>query len=249
MAATLGWRIFLRSLLVQSSWNFSGMQNLGYFFMTWPALSRRGLSAPELREAGLRHLRQFNTHPYLAGLVAATVVRSEQYGQTEEGTEELKRSLMCALGAVGDEFFWATLRPFAAIVALPAAIAGFAWAPLILLAVFNVPHLTVRLWGIRVGLARGSGIVEMLQRRPFSRALPALGTATTALIGFLVGSGASDRFWGLIPGHGLLSAAAAAAVFALLLTLQFRGLGQGRLLAYLSAVTAVAGAVFVMRAP
>jgi mannose/fructose/N-acetylgalactosamine-specific phosphotransferase system component IID len=247
--ATLGWRIFLRSFLVQSSWNFAGLQNLGFFFMTWPALARRRLPAPELTRAGLRHLQNFNTHPYFAGFIAATVVRSEESGGTDEAIEGLKRSLMCALGAVGDEFFWATLRPFAALVALPAALAGVCWAPLLMLAVYNVPHLGVRAWAVGAGLEGGRGVVEMLRQRPLSRALPALAAAVTVLVGFLVGAAAFDRTWGLLPGHGLVSVGVAVSVFMLLVAVQSWGFGQGRLLACLSALTALAGVVRVVSAP
>jgi len=249
MAAKLGWRIFLRSLLVQSSWNFAGLQNLGFFYMTWPALARRHLTAAELAHAVSRHLGNFNTHPYFAGLVAATVIRNEESGGTDEALEGLKRSLMCTLGAVGDEFFWATLRPFAAVVALPAALAGIVWAPLLMLAVYNVPHFGVRAWGIRAGLGGGGGVVEMLRRLPLSRAQPALGTATAILVGFLVGAAAFDRTWGLLPGHGLVSIGVAVSVFLLLLAIQSRGLGQGRLLAFLSALAALAGVVLVVGVP
>lgn len=249
MATTLGWRIFLRSLLVQSSWNFAGLQNLGFFFMVWPALVRRRLPAPELTRTGLWHLKNFNTHPYFAGLVAATVVRHEERCGTDEGVEGLKNSLMCALGAVGDEFFWAALRPFAALVALPVALAGAVWAPLLMLAVYNVPHFTVRAWGIRAGLRGGGGVVEMLRRQPLSRVLPVLGAATAVLTGFLAGAVSFDRSWGLLPGHGLLSIGVSVAVFLSLLAIQSWGLGQGRLLAGLSALAALAGVLQVMSAP
>jgi len=249
MAAKLGWRIFLRSLLVQSSWNFAGLQNLGFFFMTCPALTRRHLAAADLARAGARHLGNFNTHPYFAGLVAATVIRNEESCGSDETIEGLKRSLMCALGAVGDEFFWASLRPFAAVAALPAALAGVGWAPLLMLAFYNVPHLSVRAWGIRAGLQGGNGVVEMLQRRPFSRLQPALGTVTTGLVGFLVGAAAFSRAWGVLPGHGLVSVGVAVFAFLLLLAIQIQGLGQGRLLACLSALAALAGVVRVMGAP
>ena len=128
--------------------------------------------------------------------MAATIIRHEEgCGTDDETVEGLKRSLMCALGAVGDEFFWATLRPFAAVVALPAALAGAVWAPLLMLAVYNVPHFSVRVWAIRAGLGEGRDVVEMLRRQPLSRALPALGAATVVLVGFLVGASAFDRSW------------------------------------------------------
>jgi len=247
MSATLGWRIFIRSLLVQASWNFAGLQNLGFFFMTWPALVRRRLPAPEVARAAVRHLQNFNTHPYFSGLVAATVIRHEESGGTDAAVEELKHSLMCALGAVGDEFFWATLRPLAAVVALPAALAGVVWAPLLMLAVYNVPHFGVRAWGISAGLKGGGVVVEMLQQRPLFRALPALGAATAALVGVIVGAVACDRTWGLLPGHGPVSVGVTVSVFMLLLAIQSRGLGLGRLLAFLSALAALAALTGVVR--
>lgn len=249
MGGRLGWRVFLRSLLVQASWSFTAMQSAGFFLMTWPAVSRRALEPAERAAAGLRHLRDFNTHPYFGGLVAAVVLREEQLGAPAEEVDALKRSLMCALGAVGDEFFWATLRPFAAIAALPAAIAGLTWAPLILLAIYNVPHLAIRGWGIHAGLARGRGVLERLQRLPLVRALPALGLASGFGAGVLIGSCADDRAWGLLPGHGPVSIAAAAGVFALLLLVQRGVARQGRLLAALSAAAALAGSARVVLAP
>jgi hypothetical protein len=78
---------------------------------------------------------------------------------------------------------------------------------------------------------------------------PALGTATAVLIGFFVGAAALDRTWGLLPGHGLVSVGLVVALFLLLLAIQSGGLGQGRVLAGLSALAALAGVVLVMVAP
>lgn len=240
MRAALGWRIFIRSLLVQSSWSFSGMQCLGYFLMTVPGSSRRGSSTSESASAALRRLRGFNTHPYLAGLVAATVVREEELGASDADVENLKNSLMCALGSVGDAFFWGALRPFAALAAIPAALVGVPWAPLIMLVLYNVPHLGVRAAGVVLGLSRGRGVAGLLQRRPLARTLPVLAAGSSLLAGFIVGRGAADPEWGLLPGRGMLSVAATAAAFALLLGLADRVLGPGRLLAAASALTVIA---------
>lgn len=245
----LGWRMLLRSFLAQASWNFRGMQNLGYFFVSWPALARRGLGAAETARLAARNLRLFNTHPYFLGLVAATLAREEQGGASEELADGLKRSLMCVLGSVGDEFFWATLRPFAALVALPAALAGHSWAPLALLAVYNVPHLGVRAWGVFAGLGRGRDVASALNRQPLSRAVPLLTAGCGVLAGFVVALAASRAAWGLVPGSALGSVAAAALVLAGLVLAQTRGLSQVRLLGLLSGAAAVAGAVRVGLGP
>jgi mannose/fructose/N-acetylgalactosamine-specific phosphotransferase system component IID len=226
---------------VQSSWNYAGLQNLGFYFMTWPALARTTLPAPEVRRVALSRLRNFNTHPYFAGLVAAAVIRHERDGGSEESAEGLKRSLMSALGAIGDEFFWGVLRPLAALLALPAALAGALWAPLVMLAVFNIPHLWVRAWGISAALAGQGGVLAMLRRQPLTRSLPALGVATGLAAGFLLGALCVDSAWGLFPGHGFASAGVSAAAFLALLSLLKLGLAQGRLLALLCAAAALLG--------
>lgn len=250
MAAAIGWRIFLRSFLVQASWNFERLQNLGFFLMAGPTLARRySRGSDALAQAGLRHLRQFNTHPYFAGLVAATVLHEEGAGSDPELVDGLKRSLMCALGAVGDEFFWATLRPLAALAALPAALSGKAWAPLLLLAVYNVPHLTARGWGIAIGLARGRGVLGALQSQLLSRALPSLGVLGALLVGLLVGLLSGSGAWAYLPQSALVSLAAGLGVFAAALTLLASGVRPERLLAAVVLLALAAGAARVVLAP
>lgn len=240
MNAALGWRIFLRSLLVQASWSFARMQSLGFFLMTAPALARFRLAPTERTREGLRRLRDFNTHPYLAGLVAATVIREEELGAAETSVDNLKNSLMCVLGAIGDEFFWGTLRPLAALAALPAALAGKSWAPVAMLAIYNVPHLWIRALGIGLGLSKGRDIVALLQSRPLARLLPALGAAIAGLAGLLVGLGAGAPAGELWPAGGWYSTVASIGLFTALLTLAIKGLSQERLLAGAAALAVLA---------
>jgi mannose/fructose/N-acetylgalactosamine-specific phosphotransferase system component IID len=236
-------------LLVQASWSFKGMQSLGFFLLVLPALAERhGRRSPELREAALRHLELFNTHPYFAGLVAGTVAREEGDGATEVAAG-LKRSLMCALGSVGDELFWALLRPLAALLALPFALAGHLLAPVLLLVAFNVPHLVLRAWGVRAGLARGREVVRLLQAQPLGRLIPALTALLLFLSGAFVTGGAALPAWGLIPGRTGLAAASAAAVFLALLALNLRGVGPSALLGGATAVAALAGAARLLVLP
>jgi PTS system mannose-specific IID component len=244
-------RMFLRSLLVQASWNFQRMQSLGFFFTIFPALARlhrRG--SPELAQASLRHLQLFNTHPYFAGLVAGTVAHEEgPGGGGPELAAAIKRSLMCALGGVGDEFFWAHLRPLAALLALPFALGGRAWAPLVLLAVYNLPHLGTRAWGIAAGLRRGRGVAAVLEARPFTRALPWAGTALALVSGAVVGGFAARGPLALLPARPGLSAAAGLLLFLGLVALLARGVRLERLFSGAAVLAVLAGALRLAVAP
>lgn len=208
--------MFLRSFLVQSSWNFERLQNLGFLLLVAPALSRRYGSRPELYGKALeRHLELFNTHPYFAGLVAGAVV-SEEGGKLDRGRflGDLKRSLMSVLGSIGDGFFWAVLKPLAALLALVPALFGVSWAPLVLLAVFNVPHLAVRWWGVAAGLRYGCQVIRPIRSLPFSRLGPPLSKAAAVLAGAGAGIAACHPAWRPFPGEEAASLLAGLAVFA-----------------------------------
>jgi len=207
-------QMFLRSLFVQASWNFEGLQNLGFFLLVYPALVKKHGPSAKLGPALKRHLDFFNTHPYFAGLVAGAVVHEEE-GDLDKGRflEDLKRSLMSAMASIGDGFFWATLKPLSILMALLPAIYGAWWAPLVLLAFFNVPHLYLRWWGIGTGLERGCGVIESVKSLPLTAMVPILLPAVAGMAGLCAGAAALHPQWAPVPGEGALSVICGGAVF------------------------------------
>ena len=112
--------VFARSFLIQASWSFERMQSLGFAYAIEPVLKKLYPDRTEY-EARLRlHLDYFNTQPYLASFILGAVVRMEQdrAAGKETGTDvqDLKTSLMAPLGALGDSFFWGSLKPFAVVI-------------------------------------------------------------------------------------------------------------------------------------
>jgi hypothetical protein len=89
----------------------------------------------------------------------------------------------------------------------------------------------------------------VLQRRHFSRSLPALTGAAAALGGFLVSALAAQPAWRLLPGSGLRAAAAGAGVFALFVGLLSCGMRPERLLGAIVLAALTAGGVRVVLAP
>jgi PTS system mannose-specific IID component len=75
-----------------------------------------------------------------------------------------KQALMGPLAAVGDGFFWLSLKP--AVGALSAALVPFIglWAPVVFVVVYNLVHLTLRARLYWVGLSRGDRLVEEVAR-------------------------------------------------------------------------------------
>jgi len=160
-------RSLLRTLLLQASWNFERMQNLGVLYVLEPALCAL-YRDEELREAYQRHMTYFNTHPYLASPVLGAAIALEQRrAQGQEGSfsvEDFKAMTMAPYAAIGDALFWGGLRPLVACVALFFAVKGSLLAPVILLLLFNIPHLWMRLFGFIRGYVLGVSVVEIVQR-------------------------------------------------------------------------------------
>lgn len=152
-------RIFIRSLFIQSSFNFWRMQNLGFVFALIPLIRSRNIDGMETRLL-TRHLQSFNTHPCLAGAVLGSVVKLEAESPGGQEVDELKRALMGPYAAMGDAFFSGAWRPFSAIGGVVLALDGVLWAPLMVLILYNPVSFYVRLKGFIEGYRRGKqGVV------------------------------------------------------------------------------------------
>ncbi|NIQ94940.1 MAG: PTS system mannose/fructose/sorbose family transporter subunit IID [Desulfuromonadales bacterium] len=160
-------RVLLRSFLMQASWNFERLQNVGFMYVVAPALKAL-YRDEELLAAYGRHMEYFNTHPYLASPVIGTVLNLETQlanGEPEKvGVQDFKKMVMAPYAAMGDAFFWGGLRPLAACTALFFAAKGSLWAPVVFLLLFNIAHLSYRFFGIFHGYRLGIGIVQVIQR-------------------------------------------------------------------------------------
>jgi PTS system mannose-specific IID component len=155
-------RIFLRSLFIQSSFNFWRMQNMGFAFAVIPLIKSAGMDAMQASQLLNRHLQMFNTHPYLTGPVLGSVVKLEEEARDGQKVSDLKITLSGPYAAMGDTFFWGAWRPFSAIGAVVLTVEGVLWAPLIFLALYNPVPFYVRLKGFVEGYRRGMRGIDFI---------------------------------------------------------------------------------------
>ena len=161
-------RVFLRSLFLQASWNPQGMQNLGLAYALYPALERLYPDKQALEAAVRRHLVFFNTHPYVAAAIVGGVLYHEQrIARGEEPPDRVvafKTALMGPLAALGDGFFWLSLKPAAGAVAAALVPVLAAWAAVLFIVLYNLVHLTLRARLYLLGLGLGDRLVEAVAR-------------------------------------------------------------------------------------
>jgi PTS system mannose-specific IID component len=161
-------RVFLRSLALQASWNPKGMQNLGLAYAVFPALEQLYPDKRALEAAVQRHLVFFNTHPYVAAAIVGGVLYHEQrIARGEEPPDKVvafKTALMGPLAALGDGFFWLSLKPAVGAVCAALVPVLHAWAALLFLMLYNLVHFTLRARFYWMGLVLGDRLVEAVAR-------------------------------------------------------------------------------------
>ena len=198
-------RVFLRSLFLQASWNPQGMQNLGLAYALYPALERLYPEQQALETAVRRHLVFFNTHPYVAAAIVGGVLYHEQrIARGEEPPDKVvafKAALMGPLAALGDGFFWLSLKPATGAVCAALVPVLAAWAALLFLFLYNLVHLTLRARLYLLGLSLGDRLVEAVARANLptrGAKLRAVGAACAgglaAWLAVTFGSNAGGRF-------------------------------------------------------
>lgn len=160
--------IWLRLLLLQASWNFERLQGLGFFYSLLPGLKKL-YGKEELPDVSRKYAGYFNTHVYLAPMVASAVLKLEEEqvsGSADPALEidTFKEMVAAPYAAIGDALFWGGLRPLAAGVALFFAVKGILWAPLIFILIYNLVPTWFRTVFFVRGYRQGMKSVEFIQR-------------------------------------------------------------------------------------
>lgn len=179
-------RVLWRSFFFLAATNYERMQNVGFAYAIMPAL-RRLYTGDDLKRAVERHLDFFNSHPYMAGALLGAAVRIEEdiaAGRRDPTqVQAFKRCMMGPMAAIGDSFFWASLRPFGAAWAVAGMLSGVYWAPVAFLVLYNLFHIVVRAYGVIGGYSAGEQIIARLSRFD----LPRLADRSHYLAGLFLG--------------------------------------------------------------
>jgi len=209
---------FLTSFAVQAGYNYDGFQNLGFAASLLPALNDIYEDDRERNEAFRSHLEFFCAHPYLATYTVGAVIKAEEERAASSpdsmGDEELARFKQASgsvLGSLGDQFFWAGLRPLAAIAGIIAFLLSPLYGILTFLVLYNVPHVLARAEGMRMGYESGPGMLPAVGGERGARAILWVKRLGALTLGILVPlTIAHPKTPDTVEGTLLVAAAAAA---------------------------------------
>ncbi|NPU86547.1 MAG: hypothetical protein HPY65_18895 [Syntrophaceae bacterium] len=206
-------QVFVRSFLIQASFNYWRMQNLGFAFSMIPVIRWLSRERREVSERLDRHLRRFHTHPCMAPSILGSVIRIEETEGASAGPEAvaLKDGLMGPYAALGDPLFWGGLRPLSSVTGVLLLAVGMSAAPWFLLGLYNVPSMWIRWKGFREGYGRGRWAFEFFQTLDLTRWTAWIrwaGLAALALLGAILAKISLYRDAALSLPAGYLSALA-----------------------------------------
>ena len=178
--------IFARSLFINAAWNYKKMQNIGFVYALSPLA---GPFAEKGQRLLTRHTDTFSTHPYMASLIIGSIAKLEANNE-QECPEALrqKQALMGPFAAMGDPFFWGTLRPTAGIIAVIMALSGYSCAPILFFMLYNAVHFWIRGNGFIEASRDGAGALEFLRRIRLPEKTQKIKWFSLVLLAFLAGS-------------------------------------------------------------
>ncbi len=172
-------KMFFKSFFLQALWNFERLQNIGFLFVLKPFVDKVYPDRERRKEALIRHTGFFNTHPYMANIIIAITANAEKEISENEGTGKelpdinfIKSVMAGPLAAIGDSFFWGTLRPFTAFLSIFLVILfsrvldpSYSWiVPLSFLFTYNCVHIPVRYWLFFISLKLDKEMLAVISK-------------------------------------------------------------------------------------
>jgi fructoselysine/glucoselysine PTS system EIID component len=159
-------KVFWRSCMLDSSWNYERQQNLGYSFAMTPVVKRLYEDgSEEQRRAYHRGLDFMAVTPQLSTLLMGINAAMEEENANNEDFDDssivaVKTSLMGPLAGIGDSLIAGTLRIIATGVAIGFSQQGSLLGPVLLLLLFNIPGFAIRWLGMKYGYRYGSSFIK-----------------------------------------------------------------------------------------
>ena len=196
--------VVLRSLFIQATLNFEGMQNLGRVFCLIPVVRVLKLDEERFQQFIERHLSYFNSNPFISPLGLGAMARAEAEAAPSGNMlatsfiERFSLLLSTPLGAAGDALFWAAVRPQNVLLGTALVITVGPWGALAAIAGFMTWSIVFRWVTFQWGWAEGIAVSSVFKEGRLNRFTRFAGTGAALLAGFLVTF--LYLWWGFSPG-------------------------------------------------
>lgn len=158
-------RIFWRSWMLDSSWNYERQQNMGYSYAITPVVEKVYEDGSEKQKRAFGRTLDFMAiTPQLSTLLLGINAAMEEENAVNPDFDDstitaVKTSLMGPLAGIGDSLIAGTLRVIGTGIAIGFAQQGSPLGAILLLLIFNVLGLLIRWFGLKMGYQYGSTFI------------------------------------------------------------------------------------------
>ncbi|MFW6694790.1 PTS system mannose/fructose/sorbose family transporter subunit IID [Streptomyces sp. MAR4 CNX-425] len=185
-------QLAVRSVVLQSGFNYERFQNVGMWWALRPLLEKLYRPGPERAAAYKRHLMYFNTHPFVVGPILGIVAGMErrraagEKNLDDEAMNSVKVGMMAPLAGMGDSIVFGTIRPILSGVCATLAVQGNIAGPILFFTVMLAIQVLLRAYGTSIGYRQGIAFLEKLDPRQIDRVKESATIVGLAVVGALV---------------------------------------------------------------
>lgn len=146
--------LFFKSLFYTANLNNTNMQGLGFKFLSDEITAKNSINLTA--EAVKSQTEYFNTHPFMVNFILGVWFKEYTTGSNPDYYKKIYAS---ALAALGDSFFWHSLRNICFIISGILAFFSPISALIFYLLIFNVFHFYFLIIGFDAGFIFGREVI------------------------------------------------------------------------------------------
>ena len=171
----------IKSLFYQGNWNIKNMQGTGFIWLLKDFFKRNNTEMPP--DLDPTKVYYFNTNPYLITFILGMLLKETRvHGKIGD----YHKVYASALGALGDTFFWHSLRPFAFFISLWFIMIDIIYVPIAYLVIFNFFNILFRIIGFYYGYTFGVNVINLFNKIKFNKWSQFFDGVTVFMIGIVI---------------------------------------------------------------
>lgn len=155
-------KLGLRSLFMQTSFNYERMQGMGWMIMLLPYLKKIYKDDKEALAAAMKdNLNFFNTNLHASAFLAGLMISFEEKKESREMINNLRVALFGPASGIGDAIYWFTIVPILAGICSSFATNGSILGPVIF-AVVDIGLYFLRQYWAQIGYNLGVRSISLI---------------------------------------------------------------------------------------
>lgn len=154
----------IKSMFYQSNWNIANMQGTGFIWLIKDFFRHNKTKLPD--DFDIDSVYYFNTNPYMVTFILGMLLKEVRVNGKIGSYDKIYAS---ALAALGDTFFWHSLRPFVFFASLMVILINPVYVIVLYFLIFNTFNIVFRILGFYYGYNFGANVINFFNKIKFNR--------------------------------------------------------------------------------